>query len=297
MRLSLVLTAALGFWAVTGHTVAVAAEATASVAVTLSAGDHTLKFAPPPGVCLLDRATDPADSSFLERLAQSFTNSAALAAVFADCTTLNEWRRGKLNALERYGLILVPLRGGSVKPLQGVARSGFLDAIEVDSPAGDWAKARDAANATASLPDTGTSPPTTSVRDAAGVYLPSVARLRLGDGGTGKRVVRASVEGFSEIATLPVTVTVYQPWNDQALDSLLSTDQAIVASLVASNPETTPDGNASATAATSAPGPSKFRDYGVPLIIGLVAGGLVTRIIRWRRASPKAKPRTPTDTL
>lgn len=263
------------------------AQADTAKPVALSVDGHPLSFTPPDGVCVLDRSSDPADAAFLDGLQQGIAASNRLAAAFADCTTLNDWRRGKTSTLESYGLIMVALRNGAVKPVVGVSLPGYLDALQTDAPTTPWETLRDAANATAASADTGTSAATGSVRDDAAVYLPAVARLRLGDAATGKRVVRAFVEASTLAASLPVTITLYQPWDKDALDGLLARDKVVAANLIAGNPST--DATAAAAAAPATAPASDTRQYLIAGALGLAAGALVAWVIKRRRTAKNAQ--------
>ncbi len=229
------------------------------------------------GLCVLDAGTDPADAGLLSNLQQTKADNTVLVAALAPCGRLDDWRRGKTTGLEHYSLILMPLRQGAVRALSAtITRDGYLAAVQSEAPAMTWEALREAANATAISDGVGDSPASGSWREADAVFVPRVSRLRLGEAGVGKRVVRATVEGLTLIANLPLSVTTTQPWTATALDEALVQNRVIVAALSAP-PLATPT---APPAAKSNP----WYDYVLPLGLGLLAGMVVTRIAKRRRA-------------
>lgn len=227
---------------------------TSAQAVTASVDGLPLVLPEVPGLCYLDATADPADRTFLSTWGPLVGEANRLVAAFTDCTALDSWRRGQSGIPASYGLLMVSLRDGSVKPVRA-ARSIYLDALAEDV----------------------LSTPGASRTDSA-LFVPGFVQY---DTETGPMRM-ASVQALTLSAGLPVTVTAYGPSSDTAQATLLTAQTEFVAALVAANPEGA--GELPAAAPPAEPDWSRMVGLG---FIGLGLGAAVALFVRWRRRQPK----------
>lgn len=222
--------------------------ATGAQARDVAVDGYTLVLPDVPGTCYLDAGADPADRSFIDTWRPQVGKANHFVAAFTDCTALDDWRRGRSTMPTTYGLIMVALRDGEVRPVRA-DRAAYLEALASDLDIG----------------------PATAI-SANAVHLTSV--LDYNDGATMARLT--TVQALTLAAGLPVSVTVYTPAGDNRGQQSLTGQIVFTDALAAANPD-----HPVAVQAAEEDGLDLPRLFGLGLT-GLGLGGVGALFLRWR---------------
>jgi hypothetical protein len=106
------------------------AVAGGAVAAPIKVGRGEIDFDPGAGYCALDPGASEVERLIMESQRKGNAGLNEVLGIFLSCARLDGLRRGREADLGQYGILLVTLVEGEVKPLEGTSRSDFLSRLE-----------------------------------------------------------------------------------------------------------------------------------------------------------------------
>lgn len=261
-----------------------------AMALTLEvAPGVSAEMAVPAGLCALDPKSHAADRQAFGQMEALQAGTNKVLAFMAECRALEAARAGTNSALQRWVIVLAQMQQGQLRPLDGMTRQAYLDALRphVGRAQGDVRLEGDVRERLRQVFKDGSA--SVGVQRTLGelaseehsFYTGMVMLNRV----SGKETPVAAVVGYTTIKNYPVTVNLYKPFSQPSdFEALVGEARTMVTDLVSRNDP---------MQASSSGGRSYF-DWGKiawnALIGGLVAMLVVGVVVLWRRLRGPKRP-------
>ena len=189
----------------------------------------------PDGYCLLD-AAQPNEKMLLDITTANNQGSNHLVAYFVPCNDLAAYRAGAITSMTEYGILFVPLVGGSFQPTPE-GRAATLQQVAASLPGIDAAVLaeveRQAQSSQGGVKIDGVQFLGVLGQDDSALYAGLL--LDVSDGQ--QTLAAAAVIGMTVLRDVTLTANLYRPYRSNAdIVALTSELQPYMAALVAANP-------------------------------------------------------------
>jgi hypothetical protein len=196
---------------------------------------RTLELFLPNGYCLLD-AAQPNEKMLLDITTANNQASNHLVAYFVPCNDLMAYRAGAITSMTEYGILFVPLVGGSFQPAPD-GRAATLRQVAASLPGIDTAMMeeieRQAQSSQGGVKIEGAQFLGLLGQDENAIYAGML--LDVSDGQ--QTLAAAAVIGMTVLGDVTLTANVYRPYRSNADIVALTSELApYMAELVAANP-------------------------------------------------------------
>lgn len=191
----------------------------------------TLSLTPPEGYCPLDRSRKDDDglTTLLER-SQAGVNQVLLN--FALCTELEDWHAGKIQNMRHFGNVMVPVENGSTYALS-VPRQSYVAALVGQVASVDFAAITKEVNQKLEIGQITDNQFLGALhQDDSAIYIGILTTLDTG----GKKLPQAGIAALTLLNSVPASINLQWPAEEDVLKGLLAAQQQYTAALIQANP-------------------------------------------------------------